>query len=37
MTKAPDAELLDTTHLTIEAAFAAARRVIDGVLQRCED
>jgi cytidylate kinase len=36
MTKAPDAELLDTTHLTIEAAFAAARRVIDGVLQRCE-
>ncbi|NWG93333.1 MAG: (d)CMP kinase [Parvularculaceae bacterium] len=36
MTKAPDAELLDTTHMTIEAAFAAARRVIDGVLQRCE-
>jgi cytidylate kinase len=37
MIKAEDAELLDTTHLTIEAAFAAARRVIDGVLQRCED
>jgi cytidylate kinase len=35
MTMAEDAELLDTTHLTIEAAFAAARRVIDGVLQRC--
>lgn len=37
MTQAEDAELLDTTHLTIEAAFAAARRVIDGVLRRCED
>lgn len=37
MTQAEDAELLDTTHLTIEAAFAAARRVIDGVIQRCED
>lgn len=36
MTKAADAELLDTTHLTIEAAFAVARRVIDGVFQRCE-
>jgi len=36
MVLAEDAELLDTTHLTIEAAFAAARRVIDGVLQRCE-
>lgn len=35
MVKAADAELLDTTHLTIEAAFAAARRVIDGVFQRC--
>ncbi|MEE2691238.1 MAG: (d)CMP kinase [Pseudomonadota bacterium] len=35
MTRAEDAELLDTTHLTIEAAFAAARRVIDGVFQRC--
>ena len=35
MVKAEDAELLDTTHLTIEAAFAAARRVIDGVFQRC--
>lgn len=37
MVRAEDAELLDTTHLTIEAAFAAARRVIDGVLRRCED
>jgi cytidylate kinase len=37
MVQAADAELLDTTHLTIEAAFAAARRVIDGVLRRCED
>ena len=36
MVMAGDAELLDTTHLTIEAAFAAARRVIDGVFQRCE-
>jgi cytidylate kinase len=35
MTMAADAELLDTTHLTIEAAFAAARRVIDGAFQRC--
>lgn len=37
MAMAEDAELLDTTHLTIEAAFAAARRVIDGVLRRCGD
>jgi cytidylate kinase len=36
MREAEDAELLDTTHLTIEAAFAAARRVIDGVFPRCE-
>lgn len=36
MVQAPDAELLDTTSLTIDAAFAAARRVIDGVLKRCE-
>lgn len=36
MRQAEDAELLDTTHLTIEAAFAAARRVIEGVFQRCE-
>jgi cytidylate kinase len=35
MVAAADAELLDTTHLTIEAAFAAARRVIDGALRRC--
>lgn len=37
MVAAEDAELLDTTHLTIEAAFAAARRVIDGVFRRCEN
>lgn len=37
MIQAEDAELLDTTHLTIEAAFVAARHVIDGVFQRCED
>lgn len=36
MVKAPDAELLDTTRLTIDGAFAAARRVIDGVFERCE-
>ncbi len=36
MTRAPDAELLDTTHLTIEAAFAAARRVIASRLKRWE-
>lgn len=36
MVKAANAELLDTTSLTIDAAFAAARRVIDGVLKRCE-
>ncbi len=36
MVQAEDAELLDTTLLSIEAAFAAARRVIDGVFQRCE-
>ena len=35
MTRASDAELLDTTHLSIDAAFAAARRVIDGVLRQC--
>ena len=35
MARADDAELLDTTHLSIDAAFAAARRVIDGALQRC--
>ncbi len=35
MARADDAELLDTTHLSIDAAFAAARRVIDGVFQRC--
>lgn len=34
MVRAPDAELLDTTHLSIDAAFAAARRVIDGVFRR---
>jgi len=36
MVAAVDAELLDTTHLDIGAAFAAARRVIDGVFRRCE-
>ncbi|MFN3959727.1 MAG: (d)CMP kinase [Parvularculaceae bacterium] len=36
MVMAPEAELLDTTSLTIDAAFTAARRVIDGVLRRCE-
>lgn len=35
MAAAGDAELLDTTHLSIDAAFAAARRVIDGVFRRC--
>ncbi|MEM9014644.1 MAG: (d)CMP kinase [Pseudomonadota bacterium] len=35
MKPAPDAELLDTSHLTIDAAFAAARRVIDGAFRRC--
>ncbi len=35
MKRADDAELLDTTHLSIDAAFAAARRVIDGVFRRC--
>ncbi|MEX6632380.1 (d)CMP kinase [Hyphococcus lacteus] len=35
MAAADDAELLDTTHLSIDAAFAAARRVIDGVFRRC--
>lgn len=35
MTAADDAELLDTTHLSIDAAFAAARRVIDGAIRRC--
>lgn len=34
MRRADDAELLDTTHLSIDAAFAAARRVIDGVFRR---
>ena len=36
LTRADDAELLDTTHLSIDAAFAAACRVIDGVFRRCE-
>ncbi|MEL7491191.1 MAG: d(CMP) kinase [Pseudomonadota bacterium] len=34
MVAAEDAELLDTTDLSIDAAFAAARRVIDGVFKR---
>jgi cytidylate kinase len=33
--RAEDAQLLDTTHLSIDAAFAAARRVIDGVVRHC--
>ncbi|MHA7872562.1 MAG: (d)CMP kinase, partial [Hyphococcus sp.] len=36
LARAEDAELLDTTHLSIDAAFAAARRVIDGVFRRCD-
>ena len=35
MTRAPDAELLDTTHLTIDAVEAAARGIIDGAFARC--
>ena len=35
MTKAADAELLDTSSMTIEGAFAAARRIIDDVFKRC--
>jgi cytidylate kinase len=35
MARAADAELLDTTHMTIDGAFAAARRIIDGAFQRC--
>lgn len=34
MVRAEDAELLDTTDLSIDAAFAAARCVIDGVFER---
>ena len=34
MRQADDAELLDTTDLSIDAAFAAARCVIDGVFER---
>jgi len=34
MAQAEDAELLDTTDLSIDAAFAAARCVIDGVFER---
>ena len=37
MVAANDAELLDTTDLSIDAAFAAARRVIDGVFNRWSD
>lgn len=35
LVRAEGAELLDTTHLSIDAAFAAARRVIDGAFRRC--
>ena len=31
---APDAHLLDTTHLSIEAAVEAARRIVDAALKR---
>jgi cytidylate kinase len=32
--QAPDAHLLDTTHLSIEAAVEAARRIVDTALKR---
>ena len=32
--RAPDAHLLDTTHLSIEAAVEAARRIVDAALKR---
>lgn len=32
--QAPDAHLLDTTHLSIEAAVEAARRIVDAALRR---
>lgn len=32
--QAPDAHLLDTTHLSIEAAVEAARRIVDAALKR---
>lgn len=35
LVRAEGAELLDTTHLSIDAAFAAARRVIDGAFRHC--
>ncbi|MEL7488488.1 MAG: (d)CMP kinase, partial [Pseudomonadota bacterium] len=34
MIAADDAELLDTSDLSIDAAFAAARRIIDDVFNR---
>lgn len=34
MKRAPDAQLLDTTSLSIDAAFEAARLVVDSALQR---
>ena len=34
---APDAHLLDTTEMSIEAAFQAARRVIDAVVAKRKD
>jgi len=34
--QAPDAHLLDTTHLSIEAAVEAARRIVDTALARPE-
>ncbi|MBI1391706.1 MAG: (d)CMP kinase [Alphaproteobacteria bacterium] len=35
MKPAVDAELLDTTHLSIDAVEAAARRIIDDIFRRC--
>ena len=34
--QAPDAHLLDTTHLSIEGAVEAARRIVDAALKRPE-
>ena len=37
MKPAEDAELLDTSHLTIDAVEAVARRIIDDIFTRCTD
>ncbi|MER2634867.1 MAG: cytidylate kinase, partial [Rhizobiaceae bacterium] len=34
---APDAHLLDTSEMSIEAAFLAARTIVDGVLAARSD